>query len=572
MAVKFSAFTTRTGTLDASTKIVGYDDPAGTKTNVEFSLATLAANSGIYAADGTIGTTRKALITDTIQFRNAGDTLDLLTLNTNGSFGLGYNALQITNSVSGNESVRINDRSGAPLMKIGVSSGSAGKINICNGYFNTFDYSTVGGMVFANAAGFNVSQDPASMFTLISTTKGMLTPRMTTAERDAINSGTFTTGLTLYNTTDNKLQFYNGTAWKDVGDSIYTGDGSINEDRVITVGDDGNSSYDITLASTPTRNYKSGNLIIQETSDPLVHTSSGNDYGAKLILKSNIGNASYETTAQLVALGTTSNEETRLLTNRQFYVKNTTTDYNGVVAKFGNVTSPTNRNTTHVFYTQGQSGGYAHIAQGQMGTGRIFLHGYGTSSIYGMMLKASQDNYLIIGPQTSSTDGDETLRVTSSGLSVGVGGANTARLHVKGSGTTDATTSLLVEDSAGADILTVVDDGVVKINGQGYTELHANATNLVVSWNDSNIQTVTVNSSSPTFAPTNPKAGATYILIIEQGATPVTVDWNSLVKWPAGTAPTLSSVTGKIDVTTLICYDDSTTNGLYYGSATLDLA
>jgi hypothetical protein len=54
MAVKFSAFTTRTGTLDASTRIVGYDDPAGTKTNVEFTLATLGANSGIYAADGTI--------------------------------------------------------------------------------------------------------------------------------------------------------------------------------------------------------------------------------------------------------------------------------------------------------------------------------------------------------------------------------------------------------------------------------------------------------------------------------------------------------------------------------------
>ena len=54
MAVKFSAFTTRTGTLDASTRIVGYDDPAGTKTNVEFTLATLQANSGIYAANGTV--------------------------------------------------------------------------------------------------------------------------------------------------------------------------------------------------------------------------------------------------------------------------------------------------------------------------------------------------------------------------------------------------------------------------------------------------------------------------------------------------------------------------------------
>ena len=98
MAVKFSAFTTRTGTLDASTRIVGYDDPAGTKTNVEFTLATLGANSGIYAADGTIGTTRKALITDTIQFRNAGDTSDIFIMNTNGTFALGDGATSLSNT------------------------------------------------------------------------------------------------------------------------------------------------------------------------------------------------------------------------------------------------------------------------------------------------------------------------------------------------------------------------------------------------------------------------------------------------------------------------------------------
>jgi len=123
MAVKFSAFTTRTGTLDASTRIVGYDDPAGTKTNVEFTLATLGANSGIYAADGTIGTTRKALITDTIQFRNAGDTLDIFTLNTNGTFALGkgataaggYSAVSIggTANAASNYSVSIGNLSDA---------------------------------------------------------------------------------------------------------------------------------------------------------------------------------------------------------------------------------------------------------------------------------------------------------------------------------------------------------------------------------------------------------------------------------------------------------------------------
>ena len=59
MAVKFSAFTTRTGTLDASTRIVGYDDPAGTKTNVEFTLATLVANvPSIYDTDSSLTSNR----------------------------------------------------------------------------------------------------------------------------------------------------------------------------------------------------------------------------------------------------------------------------------------------------------------------------------------------------------------------------------------------------------------------------------------------------------------------------------------------------------------------------------
>ena len=63
MAVKFSAFTTRTGTLDASTRIVGYDDPAGTKTNVEFTSATLVDNvPSIYNSDGTIPDDRQVAL------------------------------------------------------------------------------------------------------------------------------------------------------------------------------------------------------------------------------------------------------------------------------------------------------------------------------------------------------------------------------------------------------------------------------------------------------------------------------------------------------------------------------
>ncbi len=47
-----------------------------------------------------------------------------------------------------------------------------------------------------------------------STTQGFLPPRMTTTERDAIT--TPAAGLMVYNTTTNKAQCYNGTAWQDL--------------------------------------------------------------------------------------------------------------------------------------------------------------------------------------------------------------------------------------------------------------------------------------------------------------------------------------------------------------------
>lgn len=131
MAVKFSAFTTRTGTLDASTKIVGYDDPAGTKTNVEFSLATLAANSGIYVTDGTIGTTRIAKVTDTVTFQNVGGTSSLFSLNTDGTFtlGLGAAATLPTQVAIGEGATTVNNND----IAIGKNSSASGGSSIALG-------------------------------------------------------------------------------------------------------------------------------------------------------------------------------------------------------------------------------------------------------------------------------------------------------------------------------------------------------------------------------------------------------------------------------------------------------
>ena len=57
----------------------------------------------------------------------------------------------------------------------------------------------------------NATPDASAMLDVKSTTKGMLIPRMTTTQRDAISSTA--TGLMIYNTTTNAFNYYNGTVW-----------------------------------------------------------------------------------------------------------------------------------------------------------------------------------------------------------------------------------------------------------------------------------------------------------------------------------------------------------------------
>jgi hypothetical protein len=49
---------------------------------------------------------------------------------------------------------------------------------------------------------------------IVSTTRGFLPPKMTTVERNAITN--ITSGLIVYNTTDNAISLHNGTAWGNV--------------------------------------------------------------------------------------------------------------------------------------------------------------------------------------------------------------------------------------------------------------------------------------------------------------------------------------------------------------------
>ena len=61
----------------------------------------------------------------------------------------------------------------------------------------------------------NASPDASAMLDVKSTDKGMLIPRMTTSQRDLIN--TPAAGLMIYNTTTKHFNYHNGTAWTEIG-------------------------------------------------------------------------------------------------------------------------------------------------------------------------------------------------------------------------------------------------------------------------------------------------------------------------------------------------------------------
>ena len=75
---------------------------------------------------------------------------------------------------------------------------------------------TVAGLFSASAGAVvgAASLTSCALLEVVSTTKGFLFPKHTTTQRDAVASPV--AGLAVYNTTTNKLNFYNGSAWEAV--------------------------------------------------------------------------------------------------------------------------------------------------------------------------------------------------------------------------------------------------------------------------------------------------------------------------------------------------------------------
>jgi len=95
-----------------------------------------------------------------------------------------------------------------------------------------------------------------------STTQGLLTPRMTTAQKNAISSPA--TGLIVYDTSLLSLYQYNGTAWTVVGGALQGLDSVLTEGSISTIGISVGDiySYDTVLSSYGRIKFDDGGVMI----------------------------------------------------------------------------------------------------------------------------------------------------------------------------------------------------------------------------------------------------------------------------------------------------------------------
>jgi len=100
--------------------------------------------------------------------------------------------------------------------------------------------------------------------------------------------------------------------------------------------------------------------------------------------------------------------------------------------------------------------------------------------------------------------------------------------------------------------LTPKGTGALQVTGTGFSPNFTLTDAATIAWDTTTAggqtATFTFVSTNRTFgAPTNLKNGAFYALAVIQNAGSNTLTWNSVFKWAAGVAPTLSTVAGAKD-------------------------
>jgi hypothetical protein len=147
----------------------------------------------------------------------------------------------------------------------------------------------------------------------------------------------------------------------------------------------------------------------------------------------------------------------------------------------------------------------------------------------------------VFGSSTSTTTQSLASGATTTGL--------TKTVNIGTGGLSGSTTNIAIGSSVSGATSTTTLNGTSLFTGAGYSANFALTDAATVAWDTTNqVATFTFVSSNRTMgAPTNLKNGAFYALAVIQNGGSNTLTWNSVFKWAAGTAPTLSTAAGAKD-------------------------
>jgi hypothetical protein len=191
-------------------------DPTGTGANV-FAISptlTTPAISGIMALSYSNNAFANGL---TVRNTNTGtNSLSGITVQDSGGTNVGYMQYCPSNFTNvGLQNTVIFGSIGT--QRVGFVANAGGNVGQDVYFKNHSQQSSA--TIFCQGSTFNVgigtdTPNAKALLDVASTTKGFLSPRMTTAQRDAITSPP--EGLEIFNTTTKKKNIYNGTAWEVV--------------------------------------------------------------------------------------------------------------------------------------------------------------------------------------------------------------------------------------------------------------------------------------------------------------------------------------------------------------------
>jgi trimeric autotransporter adhesin len=461
---------------DLTDKLVHYKDSGG---NI---LEAFGPTGNIYSQDGSLSAVRTVTLTasnsltftgGTTHFAPPSNSQSALTINrinsttpvmefkvdsSDGlhiSFPSANTAFDITNGAA---SLNLNYSSGRFYMGAGTSS------------FHGMQYGgSTNNIFYQNYVGFGVGEpnnNTKVAFEVASTTKGALLPRMTTAQRTAISTTVNEEGLTVYDTDIKAYFLWNGTAWKQIsyssGGNPIDGSGTANtiskwsDSNTLTDGTwafNGNDIYPLVTGSNIGNNsspsFRIGTIYMSSVID-FANDLSFDYIGVPLVTMKTGGNVGIGTTSPnrtLSVNGTLSIGDSSILSFSTIDILPASGIFNQA---FGGVT------VNQISAYQGYDSWFGATS----GTGRAQgSTGGGANALFYIQSQSAADG--AAGGTGAKNFIDNTGRFGMGTITPG------SKLHVKGSGSTSATMSVLVQNSSALNSLTILDDGSVYNLGAG---------------------------------------------------------------------------------------------------------